>query len=414
MASKGLIWFINKDCAPIEEYGTHLRTVKQAQFFQSKGYEVKVLCSARVHNTIINHVEYGRYKEELRNGVPFLFVRSLGYKANGVKRVLAYISFSYNVYRLRKKVKMPNVVVHTSRIPFDILVYRFVKKVGAKYIIDVTDLWPMEIEHFGFLHSKSIILRFFYRVEKMLYSKADHVVFSMEGYVEYLKEKRWTKDQGGTINVDKTHYVNNGIDLKEYEDDLIRYKIIDKDLEDKKSFIVIYLGSIRQANHLDTLIDAAKQLLNYKEIKFLVYGDGPDRAMLEKRVADEKIENVIFKQKWIEIQYVPYVLSKASVNLLNYSANWAPYGGSMNKMMMSFASGKPIVCNAGMGYSPIRDRNLGIDKVFKSSKEYAEAILSIYRLPESEYAAMCKRVRETAKDFDTPLLCQKFQEYCDL
>ncbi len=414
MALRGLIWFVNKDCAPIEEYSTHLRTVKQAQFFQSKEYEVKVVCSARVHNTNINHVDYGTYKEELHNGVPFLFIRSMGYKTNGVKRVWAYVSFSFNMLRLRRKMKMPDIVVHTSRIPFDFFVYRFVKKVGAKYIIDVTDLWPMEIEHFGFLHSKGIILRLFYNVERMLYSKADHVVFSMEGYVDYLKEKGWTKEQGGTIDIDKTHYVNNGVDLKEYEENLIRYKVIDKDLEDTKSFIIIYLGSIRQANHLDTLIDAAKQLLDYKGIKFLIYGDGPDRAMLERRVSEEKIENVVFKEKWIEIQYVPYVLSKASVNLLNYAANWAPYGGSMNKMMMSFASGKPIVCNAGMRYSPIRDRDLGIDKVFKSSEEYAEAILSIYRLPEVEYEAMCQRVSETAKNFDITSLCQIFQQYCDL
>ena len=412
--SKGAIWFINKDCAPIEEYGTHLRTVKQAQYFQKKGYDVKVVCSAKVHNSVINHVEHGLYKEDVYDGVPFLFVNSLGYKLNGIKRVLAYILFGWNVFRLIRKIEKPNIVVHTSRIPFDYFVYLFVKRVKAKYIIDITDLWPMEIEHFGFLRPDGVILKFFYRIERRLYQKADHVVFSMKGYKEYLMGKKWDKQSGGPIDLDKTHYVNNGIDLHEFDEDLIKYRIEDGDLDDSSLFKIIYLGSIRQANHLDTLIDAAIDLSMHRDIKILVYGDGPDRERLEKRVSDEHIDNVVFKQKWVELKYVPYVLSKANVNLLNYAANWAPYGGSMNKMMMSFASGKPIVCNAGMRYSPIRDNNLGIDQVFNSSREYANAILKIYNLSKSDYQAMCQRTRLVAKDYDMPLLCSKFEDYCEL
>ena len=78
------------------------------------------------------------------------------------------------------------------------------------------------------------------------------------------------------------------------------------------------------------------------------------------------------------------MLSKAGINLLNYSKGWGHYGGSMNKMMMSYAIGKPIVCNVGMRYSPIKDNNLGIDRCFESSKEYADAILEIYNLPKDE------------------------------
>lgn len=408
------IWFVNKDCAPIEEYGTHLRTVKQAQYFQNKGFQVKVVCSARVHNSEINHVEQGLYKEETFDGVPFLFVNTLGYKSNGAKRVLAYIIFAWNVYRLRKKFAKPDVVIHTSRIPFDYFVYKFVKRIKAKYIIDITDLWPMEIEHFGFLKPDGMILKWFYNIERKLYTIADYVVFSEEGYADYLREKGWTKEQGGSIDLAKTHYVNNGVELAEFDNNQTEYRIEDKDLEDESTFKVIYLGSIRQANHLDTLIDAAKELTEQKDIRILVYGDGPERELLEKRVTDEHIDNVMFKQKWIELKYVPYVLSKANVNLLNYAPNWGPYGGSMNKMMMSFASGKPIVCNAGMKYSQIRDNNLGVDKVFSTSKEYAEAIMSIYRLPKEEYDAMCQRTRETAKEFDMPMLCKKFEEFCGL
>ena len=123
------------------------------------------------------------------------------------------------------------------------------------------------------------------------------------------------------------------------------WQLDDEDLRDDSFFKVIYLGSIRLANHLDSLLDAAKYLKSEKKIKILIFGDGTERAQLEKRREEEHIDNVIFKNKWIDLKYVPYVLSKADINLLNYGHNWAPYGGSMNKMVMA-GSGKPLVSNA--------------------------------------------------------------------
>ncbi len=414
MENKKEIWFINKDCGPIEENGTFVRTVKQAQFFQEKGYAVRVVCADHIHNSKLVHPTSKGIGEEVCDGVPFLFVKSIGYHKNGFKRIASYIWFSIKVYRLRKKIAPPCIIVHTPRIPFDTFVFKFAKKVNASYIADVVDLWPLEMEHFGLLKKDSFLLKRFYKMERERYKQSDRVVFSQEGYYSYLREKGWLKEQGGPIDLRKTVYINNGIDLQEFDGYLRDYEIDDDELKDDSLFKVVYLGSIRLANHLDTLLDAAKELKGYRDIKILIYGDGFERARLEQRVIDENIPNVVFKQKWTDPQYVPYVLTRANVNLLNYAANWAPYGGSMNKMMLSFASGRPIVCNAGMKYSPIRDNNLGVDKVFKDAKEYAEAILSIYKMPKSEYDEMCRRTRQVANEYNMPLLCQKFKDFCEL
>lgn len=58
---------------------------------------------------------------------------------------------------------------------------------------------------------------------------------------------------------------------------------------------------------------------------------------------------------------MPYILSKADVNALNYSTNFGKYGGSMNKMFLGLASGKPLCCNVGMPYSIILEEGVGID-----------------------------------------------------
>ena len=192
------------------------------------------------------------------------------------------------------------------------------------------------------------------------------------------------------------------------------YSINDIDLNNENTFKIIYLGSIRLANNVSQIIEVAKKLQQYNDIQFLIYGDGTERESLELRCKEEGINNVVFKDKWIEPKYVPYVLSKAAINILNYGSGWAKYGGSMNKMFMSFASGKPIVCNAGMNYSLITKNNLGIDKEFESIEEYSNAILNIYNLDKDDYQLLCKRVKETSLEFDLFKLSERFSKLCKI
>lgn len=126
----------------------------------------------------------------------------------------------------------------------------------------------------------------------------------------------------------------------------------------KLSILFIWEASL--ANNLKLLIDSAKILQN-NSVQVLIYGDGEDRAFLEHYCEEQQITNVKFKAKWTSPEYVPYILSKADVNALNYSTNFGKYGGSMNKMFLGLASGKPLCCNVGMPYSIILEEGVGID-----------------------------------------------------
>lgn len=407
------VWVINKDAAPTSEYATHIRSTREAAFFKSRGYEVKIICGNRIHNSQIVHPVNGRYSIEEHDGVPYVFVKTMKYGNSTIKRVLSYFLFSLKVFRL-KELGKPDIIIHDTKTPFDMPIMRFARKCMAKYIVDVEDLWPRCFEYMGFLSHGNPIMKFLYSLERKLYTKADHVVFTMEGCKDYIKDHKWDKDNGGPIDLRKIHYVNNGIVLKDYYENKQKFKIEDPDLEDPSTFKVIYLGSIREANNLGQLIEAAKYLQDTPNIKVFIYGDGPERKPLEDQCQSENIGNVTFKQKWINPEYVPYVLSKADVNILNYTLGWAHYGGSMNKMFMSFASGKPMVCNADLSYSEIKRRNLGIDEYLDTPQKYASAIKKIYSMPKDEYSAMCERVRETAKTYDIPYLMEMLAKYCEI
>ena len=107
---------------------------------------------------------------------------------------------------------------------------------------------------------------------------------------------------------------------------------------------MVYIGSIRRVNQLGALLDAAKQVTD-PTVHFLVWGDGDQRAALERRVQEEGITNVIFKGK-VEKKYVPDIVTKADLNLIhgsNDGRSCCVFGISTNKMFDCLAAGKPIL-----------------------------------------------------------------------
>lgn len=80
---------------------------------------------------------------------------------------------------------------------------------------------------------------------------------------------------------------------------------------------VVYAGAIRPANNVGNILDAAALLEDDNDIQFLIYGDGSEKEVLEKRIVDEGLSNVKMKG-FINKQFIPYILSKSSVgNLIN-------------------------------------------------------------------------------------------------
>ena len=388
-----------------------MRTYKLAYYFSQFGYEAYIISSSFIHNKNIDLLDSNeQYAIKEYDGVKFVHIKSLHYKSNGLKRILSIFQFSRKLLKLRHELPKPDVIIHTSNIPFDYWIYTCARKLDAKYLIEVVDLWPESFVAFGLIGKKNPLLSLMYKVEKLLYARADKLIFSMEGGRDYIIEKKWDKGSGGSIDLSKVYYLNNGVDISDFEQNRRQYKLADVILEDTKLKKVVYLGSIRKANNLKWLIDAASYLKTDKSVVFLIYGDGDERPFLESYAKD--LGNVLFKEKWIEPQYVPYVLCNSYINIINYMPNAIErYGGSQNKLFQALASGRPVCSNIGMGYSIINKYKVGIDKRFADAWEYAQAIKSLLSLPQEEYDAMCERARNVAKEFDLRSLAKFYDEH---
>lgn len=413
---KSRVWLVNYYAMP-PKYESRLRTIKFAHYLKIYGYEVKIISSSFLHNTNINLItDNSKYLTKKYDDLNFIHIRTNSYKKNGISRLYSLFQFHFKLLLYKKELGQPDIIIHTVLPPFGNILYFAAKKLKAKYVTEVLDLWPDSLVDLGVIKKKNIILPYLYRTEKWIYSKSDAVVFSQEGGKDYIKDMKWDKEQhNGSIDLKKVFYINNGVDLKDFNYNSLNNVVEDEDLNDDTIKKVVYVGSIRLANNLMELIKAA-EILRFQNtnIKFLLYGDGDDRASLESYCIDRNIKNVIFKQKWILPKFVPYILSKSTVNILNYHENFGKYGGSQSKLFQYIASGKPICSNLETMYCLINKYNLGIARKYNSSKDYADAIKSLSNLDKEALAQIKIRSESVVREFDYENLTKKLIQVIEI
>jgi glycosyltransferase involved in cell wall biosynthesis len=386
-----------------------------AENLKKQGYSPTIFCASTVHNSNEN-IDTGRqkYTTNTINGIDFVFVKTPKYIGNGRQRIKNMISFYKNLFSVSKefakKNGKPDVILASSVHPLTLVAgIKIAKKFGIPCICEVRDLWPETIVTYGSMQKNSLFAKLLYLGEKWIYEKADKLVFTMEGGKDYIADNGWDVDSGGSIDLSKVHHINNGVDLELFEFNKNYFTLNDDDLENDESFKVIYAGSIRKANNLQLIIDAAKYVKDNsnENIKFLIFGDGDEKKYLEEKCDQEYITNVIFKGK-VNKDYIPYIVSKSNLNILNYSYHdiWK-YGGSQNKNFEYLAAGKPILSTITMGYDILEKYDAGISLNTQTRENIGKSIIKISKMSKAEYELLSSNARKAAENYDFKVLTHK-------
>lgn len=378
-----------------------------------QGYNATVFCANTYHNKT-EHIDTGdkKYSTDVIDNISFVFVKTTTALGNGIDRVKNMSLFYFNLFPVAKLYAKlygkPDIIIASSVHPLTMVAgIQIARKLGVPCICEVRDLWPEAIFSFNKAKEKSFLGRILTTGEHWIYKNADALIFTKEGDTDYIKEKKWDTEQGGNIDLGKCHYINNGVDIELF-DKLINENTIEDDDLNTDKFNVVYVGAIRPVNNVGNILDAAVILKDNKDIQFLIYGDGNQKEMLEKRVAEEDLANVKMKG-YVNKRYIPYILSKSSVNILNYSQtqfNWAR-GNSSNKLFEYMASGKPIISTVKMGYSILDKHKCGLEIEDGTGQHLAETILKIKDMSKIEYERIGRNAKEGAKHFDFKILTKK-------
>ena len=388
-----------------------------ADQLKKRGHEVTVFCA----NTYLNGeyaiaLEKEKFAIRELDDIPFVFVKTITSQGNGIDRIKNMGFFYKNLFpstkAYAKKYGKPDVIVASSVHPLTMITgIQIGKKMQVPCICEIRDLWPEAIFQFGKAKENSLLGGALIRGEHWIYKKADALIFTKEGDTDYLKERGWTTSQGGDIDLNKCHYINNGVDIVACEERSRLMQMDDPDLNDDRKFNITYVGTIRPVNNVGNLLDTAKLIKakeGYADVQFLIYGDGNELPNLQERVKNEKLDTVKLKG-YVNRQYVPYILSKSSINMLNYSQgqyNWSR-GNSSNKLFEYMASGKPIISTVHTGYSIIKKYNCGVELDEDTPEALAKEIIRFHDMDVAQRDEIGRNAKNGAKDFDFSVLTDK-------
>ena len=388
------------------EMGMEFRPYYLAREWVKMGHHVTIIAGDYSHLRRKNPIIEKDYKNEIIDGIEYVWLKTGEYSGNGVKRALTMERF---VRKLMVNAKMiakrwnPNVVIASSTYPLDTYAAQKIARLSnAKYIHEVHDMWPSTLYEVGGMSQKHPFVVLMQIAENSAYKHCDKCV----SLLPYAKD--YMVDHG--LASDKFVNIQNGIVEEEWkESQAIPEEHRTFFEQHSEQFVVGYFGGHALSNALDRGLDVAKNFLG-KNVIFVFVGDGVEKARLIQRAKDETINNAYF---------LPSVPKKAIPNLVScfdcsfMTGMISPlyrFGLCLNKMYDSMMAAVPIVCAFDAPDTLVKTYNCGY-QCGASEEETVAAIKKMIALPSEERKRLGQNGRRAVLEhFTYEKLAKQFEE----
>ncbi len=317
------------------EKGAVRRLFEFARYFAQQGEHVSVM-------TAIPNYPDGVVPQKYRGH--FFYVEQI----DGVEVYRSYVLPASNRYPGRRMVGfvifLVTTVINSFRLkgrydlvlasspPVTSLVIGWIlaKLKRTRFVIEVRDPQPECSEQFGNL-KPSLFTKVIRAVVHFLYRKADRVVAVSDGFAEQVISVGIPESKVATVKSGVSGEFFNA------ESDGIRKKFGWGD-----KFLVLYAGTLGWAHALESVIEAARHLVDQPDIEFVFVGDGQKRGVLEGMVRDYGLKNVCFIGLQ-PLESIPYLLQTGDVLIESVKEVPVAKGTFPCKLYEYMASGRPIV-----------------------------------------------------------------------
>ncbi len=274
------------------------------------------------------------YQEEWIDGVRTVRVWSYMTANEGfLKRIIDYVSFMLASALLCFRYPAFDVVLATSPPLFTAAAGYMVSKLRRRpWVFEIRDLWPASIKAVGV--SDGWIIRVFERLELFLYRKADRIISLTQPFKNDLIARG--------IPGEKNDVVTNGVDTTRFSHEKVLLDAranlgIDEDI-----FLAGYVGTTGMAHGLETVLDAAELSRDAQNIRYLILGEGAERASLEKSARERGLTNLLFHD-FVPHSEMPSYLAALNASLVHLRADPLFETVIPSKIFEAMAMGTPIV-----------------------------------------------------------------------
>lgn len=366
------ILFLTQYCPP-EVGAPQNRIFEFAKQLKSFGHEVTILTAMPNYPRGEIFEEYRGKKIVTENLDGINIVRTGIYATKSkdfTKRLRNYLSFTWtSVAQGTRHIGIQDFIITESPPLFlGWSGYVLAKLKKAKFVFNVSDLWPESAVKLDVLHNEAMI-RASTWLEEFCYKKAAAVTCQTQGIVDNIVNRGFDKR--------KIHLITNGVDTEFFKREK-RSQEYREIIGVNDKFAVVYAGIHGLAQGLEVVISAAELLRTEKGIQFVFIGEGPEKPMLMELVKEKKLENVTF----LPIQSkkdMPQIIASMDATVVPLKKLDLFKGALPSKMFEALASELPIVLAVeGEAEELIKNAKAGIVVEPENEKSIAWAVLKLY------------------------------------
>jgi colanic acid biosynthesis glycosyl transferase WcaI len=360
------------DPYPPQLYSISLMMKQLAEELTVRGHNVTVV-TPWPRNNLTSEDRKVKYKEfSIEKDVSVIRVKTpplhnISFFIRGISQLLMPYLFWAKI-RKYCPVKIDVVFVYSPPLTLSILGNIIKRRFGARYILNIQDIFPQSPIDLGAMRNK-ILIRFFEDMEQKAYRNADLLTSHTINSRKFLTEIK-------NVHPDKVHYIPNWIDINPYIN-IRRTNSFRKKCRIEDKFVLLFAGVMGIPQGLDIIFRAANDVEKIlKDVSFLIVGDGMEKGRLMRMVQEHSINNVIF-HPFVSQEKYPELVKEADAGLVCLSSqNKTPV--VPGKIWGYMAASIPIVAflnKESDGHTVIKEAKCGYSIVSNASSEEAKDFL---------------------------------------
>ena len=359
---------------------------------QRRGYEVTVLTAIPNYPQGKYFDGYGLFKRRVEHidGVKvirgFVIPRGKGGKIGLSLNYLSYLVSSCLIaLYLSLRYKYEAVFVHqVSPVTIGVAATLVKRIQRIPMYFWVLDLWPESLTAAIGLRNK-YILGFFSKMVQWFYRRSDKILISSKGFANSICEK-------GDF-AEKIIYFPNWVDKAL----TAKSDVVTPDVPN--GFVAMFTGNIGASQDFGTVLSAAERLKEHKDIHFVIVGNGRAREWVEQQIVERGLNETVHCVGSYPLEAMPATFAKADVLFAALKDEPIFALTVPAKIQAYMSSGKPIISMInGEAMELVREVGCGMAVAAEDSKAFADAVLQMSQLSQSEREQMGNRGREFASN----------------
>lgn len=302
-------------------------------------------------------------------------------RSTALRLVANYLSFiataaTLGAWRLRGR-RFDVVFVYATSPILQVIAALWLARLKRCAVVTwVQDLWPDSLEATGYLRN-SHALALVARLVRGIYARCDLLLVQSQAFVEPVRKLAGRTPVRYHPNSGDEAY---GEPMPQGPDSVA--------LTLESGFNIVFAGNLGAAQALDTVLDAAEQLLDLPDVRFVLVGSGQRNAWLAEEVARRRLTNVQLAGRYAPTD-MPGILAQASALLVSLASGPAMHLTVPSKVQSYMAAGRPIIAALdGEGARVVLEAGAGLACPAADARALAAAVRQLHAMTPDAREAM--------------------------